>query len=107
MSAQVQEAVMEEPTANILANPEGKTVEELKDIARALQVQITDAGTKASQFQSLRDQEVTRRTKAQGALEVIVQLIPEKEIEKMIAEEKETIKTAEKDNKKMNGSDES
>ena len=65
-----------------LANPQGKTVEELKEIAQTLQVQFEDHKKQAAHHQ-------TMTVKAQGALEVILQLIPKEEVEEMIAQEKE------------------
>ena len=56
-----------------LANPQGKTVEELKEVAVNLQAQ-------ASQHREM-------AVKAQGALEVILQMIPQEEVEKMIVQE--------------------
>jgi len=56
-----------------LANPQGKTVEELKEVARTLQ-------TQANHHQMM-------ATKAQGALEVILQMIPKQEVEEMIVQE--------------------
>ena len=63
-----------------LANPKGKTVEELKEIVQVLQTQLQDHQTKANHHQ-------TMATKAQGALEVMLQLIPKQEVEQMIAQE--------------------
>jgi hypothetical protein len=54
-----------------LANPQGKTVEELKEVATNLQVQ-------ANQYREM-------AIKAQGGLEVVLQMIPKQEIEEMIA----------------------
>ena len=64
-----------------LANPKGKTVEELKEIAQTLQAQLQDHQKKATHHQ-------TMAVKAQGALEVMLQLIPKEEVEEMIEEEK-------------------
>ena len=63
------------PTAEemTLANPQGKTVEELKEVAVTLQAQVNH------------HREMT--VKAQGALEVILQMIPKEEVEEMIAQE--------------------
>ena len=97
MATKVQEAVIEEPKVNPLASHKGKTVAELKEIAVTLQDQFNDANTKATQYQSLKDNEVARRTKAQGALEVILQLIPKEEVESMVADAEG------KTNNKMNG----
>jgi len=63
-----------------LANPKGKTVEELKEIAQTLQAQLQEHQKKATHHQ-------TMAVKAQGALEVVLQLIPKEEVEEMIAEE--------------------
>ena len=72
-----------------IANPEGKTVEELKEVAQTLQTQLQDHQKQANHHQ-------TMAVKAQGALEVILQLVPRQEVEEMIAKEEET-------NKKSNG----
>jgi hypothetical protein len=67
--AKATKEVVEHP----LANPEGKTVNELKEIAVSLQAQ-------ANQYREM-------ATKAQGGLEVILQMIPKQEVEEMIAKE--------------------
>ena len=72
-----------------LANPKGKTVEELKEIAQTLQAQLQEHQKQANHHQ-------TMAMKAQGALEVMLQLIPKQEVDEMIAEE-------EKANNKTNG----
>ena len=59
---------------------QGKSVEELKEIAQTLQTQLNEHQRQASHHQ-------TMATKAQGALEVLLQLIPKEEVEEMIAEE--------------------
>jgi len=59
---------------------QGKSVEELKEIAQTLQTQLNEHQRQANHHQ-------TMATKAQGALEVILQLIPKEEVEEMIAEE--------------------
>ena len=59
---------------------QGKSVEELKEIAQTLQAQLNE-------HQKLATHHQTMATKAQGALEVMVQLIPKEEVEEMIAEE--------------------
>ena len=66
-----------------LANPKGKTVEEMKEIAQTLQTQVTEHQRQANHHQ-------TMATKAQGALEVMLQMIPKQEVEQMIAEEAKT-----------------
>jgi CHASE3 domain sensor protein len=70
-----------------VANPQGKTVEELKQIAQTLQAQKNQHQEKANQHQTALNQELTMVTKAQGALEVMLQMIPKEEVEKMIVEE--------------------
>ena len=64
----------------ILASPKGKTVEELKEIAKTLQSQLNEHQRLATHHQ-------TMTTKAQGALEVTLQKIPKEEVEEMIAQE--------------------
>ena len=59
---------------------QGKSVEELKEIAQTLQTQLNEHQRQANHHQ-------TMATKAQGALEVLLQLIPKEEVEKMIAKE--------------------
>jgi len=66
----------------VVANPQGKTVEELKEIAQTLQTQLQDHQKQANHHQTI-------VVKAQGALEVILQLIPKQEVEEMIAQENE------------------
>ena len=61
-----------EVSQDTLANPKGKTVVELKEIAQTLQAQVTEN-------QRLANHHATMTTKAQGALEVLLQLHPEKE----------------------------
>ena len=59
---------------------EGKSVEELKEIAQTLQTQLNEHQRQANHHQIM-------ATKAQGALEIMLQLIPKEEVEEMIAEE--------------------
>ena len=59
---------------------QGKSVEELKEIAQTLQTQLNE-------HQKLANHHTTMATKAQGALEVMVQMIPKEELEEMIAKE--------------------
>ena len=59
---------------------EGKSVEELKEIAQPLQTQLNEHQRQANHHQ-------TMATKAQGALEVLLQLIPKEEVEEMIVKE--------------------
>ena len=59
---------------------EGKSVEELKEIAQTLQTQLNEHQRQANHHQ-------TMATKAQGALEVLLQLIPKEAVEEMIVKE--------------------
>ena len=59
---------------------QGKSVEELKEIAQTLQTQLNEHQKQANHHQMM-------ATKAQGALEVLLQLIPKEEVEEMIAKE--------------------
>ena len=59
---------------------EGKSVKELKEIAQTLQTQLNEHQRQANRHQ-------TMATKAQGALEVMLQMIPKQEVEEMIARE--------------------
>ena len=68
---------------------QGKSVEELKEIAQTLQAQLNEHQRQANHH-------TTMATKAQGALEVLLQLIPKEEVEEMIAKEEEV-------NNKSNG----
>ena len=61
---------------------QGKSVEELKEIAQTLQTQLNEHQRQANHHQ-------TMATKAQGALEVMLQLIPKEEVEEMIAKEED------------------
>ena len=65
-----------------LATPQGKTVEEIKQVAQTLQLQLQEHQKKVNHHR-------TMATKAQGALEVILQMIPKEEVEKMIEAEKQ------------------
>ena len=76
MAKATKEAAAENP----LASPQGKTVEELKEIAQTLQAQLQEHQKQANHHQ-------TMAMKAQGALEVMLQLIPKQEVEEMIEEE--------------------
>ena len=64
----------------VTVEAQGKSVEELKAIAQTLQAQLQENQRLANHHQ-------TMATKAQGALEVMLQLIPKEEVEEMIAEE--------------------
>ena len=64
----------------VVTEAQGKTVEELKEVAQTLQAQLQENQRLANHHQ-------TMATKAQGALEVMLQLIPKQEVEEMIAKE--------------------
>ena len=81
----IQEAEIVEKTP--IANPQGKTVEELKEIVQTLQTQRNQHQKKVQETQTVMNQQMTMVTKAQGALEVILQMIPKEEVEEMIAKE--------------------
>ena len=63
-----------------LASPKGKTVEEMKEIVQTLQAQLQEHQKQATHHQ-------TMAVKAQGALEVMLQMIPKEEVEEMIVQE--------------------
>ena len=69
--------------AETIANPQGRTVEELKEVAQTLQTQLQEHKKQANHHQ-------TMAMKAQGALEVMLQMIPKEEVEEMIAEEEKS-----------------
>ena len=58
----------------------GKTVQELKDTAQSLQIQLKEYKDQANHYNVM-------SVKAQGALEVILQMIPKEEVEQMIEKE--------------------
>ena len=74
-------------TETVLANPQGKTVEELKELAQTLQAQKNEHQEKANQALSVMNRALPMTTKAQGALEVMIQLIPKEEVEQMMVQE--------------------
>ena len=59
--------------AETIANPQGRTVVELKEVAQTLQTQLQEHQRQANHHQ-------TMATKAQGALEVVLQMIPKEEV---------------------------
>ena len=71
---------MAKATKEVVTEAQGKSVEELKEIAQTLQTQLNEHQRQANHHQ-------TMATKAQGALEVMLQLIPKEEVEEMIEEE--------------------
>ena len=71
---------MAKATKEVVTEAQGKTVEELKEIAQTLQTQQQEHQRQANHHQ-------TMATKAQGALEVTLQMIPKEEVEEMIVEE--------------------
>ena len=73
-----------------LANPQGKTVEEMKQVVETLHTQLQEHQKQANHHQ-------TMATKAQGALEVTLQMIPKERVEEMVAAERQV------ENHQMNG----
>ena len=71
---------MAKATKEVVTEAHGKSVEELKEIAQTLQLQVQEHQKQANHHQ-------TMALKAQGALEVMLQLIPKQEVEEMIEEE--------------------
>ena len=71
---------MAKATKEVVTETQGKSVEELKEVAQTLQTQLQENQRLANHHQ-------TMATKAQGALEVMLQMIPKEEVEKMIADE--------------------
>ena len=76
-----ENVTMSKATKEVVTEAQGKTVEELKEIAQTLQTQQQEHQRQANHHQ-------TMATKAQGALEIMLQLIPKQEVEEMIEEEK-------------------
>ena len=71
---------MAKATKEVVTETHGKSVEELKEIAQTLQAQLNEHQKQANYH-------TTMATKAQGALEVMLQMIPKEEVEEMIKEE--------------------
>ena len=71
---------MAKATKEVVIETQGKSVEELKEIAQTLQAQLNEHQKQANYH-------TTMATKAQGALEVMLQMIPKEEVEEMIAKE--------------------
>ena len=71
---------MAKATKEVVTETQGKSVKELKEIAQTLQAQFNEHQRQANHHQ-------TMATKAQGALEVMLQLIPKEEVKEMIAKE--------------------
>jgi hypothetical protein len=73
----------------VVANPQGKTVEELKEVAQTLQTQMNQEQILLREAQATVQNHQAKILKMQGALEVMLQLIPKQEVEEMIAKEEE------------------
>ena len=71
---------MAKATKEVVTETHGKSVEELKEIAQTLQTQLNEHQRQANHHR-------TMATKAQGALEVLLQLIPKEGVEEIIAKE--------------------
>jgi hypothetical protein len=74
---------MAKATKEVVTEAQGKTVDELKEVAQTLQAQLQEHQKQANHHQ-------TMAMKAQGALEVMLQLIPKQEVEEMVEEEKKS-----------------
>ena len=83
---------MAKATKEVVTEAQGKTVEELKEVAQTLQAQLNENQRLANHHQ-------TMATKAQGALEVMLQLIPKQEVEEMIEKEAKDNGEVENNNK--------
>ena len=79
---------MAKATKEVVTETHGKSVEELKEIAQTLQTQLNEHQKQANHHQKM-------AMKAQGALEVMLQLIPKEEVEKMIDQETKNQKNGE------------
>jgi hypothetical protein len=79
------EEVMEEVPQT---TPQGKTVQELKEIAHNLQSQLQQHQELVDKYRNLLNHEATMMTKLQGGLEVALLMLPKEEVEKMVAEHK-------------------
>ena len=79
---------MAKATKEVVTETQGKSVEELKEIAQTLQTQLNEHQKQANHHQKM-------AMKAQGALEVMLQLIPKEEVEKMIDQETKNQKNGE------------
>ena len=90
------EEVMEEVPQ---VNSQGKTTQELKEIAQNLQNQLKEHQEIVNKYQTLLNQELTMVTKIQGGLEVTLLMLPKEEVEKMAAEHK----ASQEENHQMNG----
>ena len=71
---------MAKATKEVVTETQGKSIEELKEIAQTLQAQLNEHQKQANHHHVM-------ATKAQGALEVLLQLIPKEEVEETIAKE--------------------
>ena len=75
---------MAKATKEVVTKAQGKTVDELKEVAQTLQAQFQEHQKQANHHQ-------TMAVKAQGALEVTLQMIPREEVEKMVERESENL----------------
>jgi len=71
----------------VVVEAQGKTVEELKEVAQTLQAQLNQEQVLLREAQAAVQNHQAKTLKMQGALEVMLQLIPKQEVEKMIKEE--------------------
>ena len=71
----------------VVTESQGKTVEELKEVVQTLQVQMNEEQDLLVKDQKTVQTRNAKILKMQGAMEVMLQLIPKEEVEKMIAQE--------------------
>jgi len=76
---------MAKETKEVVAG--GKSVEELKEVVQTLQAQMDQEQSLLIQDQKTVQNRQAKVLKMQGALEVMLQLIPKEEVEKMITKE--------------------
>ena len=79
---------MAKATKEVVTEPHANTKEKQKEIAQTLQTQLNEHQKQANHHQKM-------AMKAQGALEVMLQLIPKEEVEKMIDQETKNQKNGE------------
>ena len=72
---------------SVMANPQGKTVEEIIEIIQTLQAQMSQEQTLLNQSQATTQAHQSKILKMRGALEVLLQMVPKERVEKMIQQE--------------------
>ena len=87
--------VLEKPSTNHKAEDaevlevSGKTDEEIMETIKIVQVQKNQHMDNANKAKAAFDREMNLVTKAQGFIEVALQMLPKEKVEKMIKEEQE------------------